>query len=114
MRSGGFNPIECLQCHIREIHLINYRGMTPEVDFAKFFVLFARVLKLMRFYIKFKLNDKWWATQQKRLLLHHKGSEEAQFEVLAVTICFDQFGTEGVRTEGVHDLSVADPFAPIL
>ena len=84
----------------------------PDVSFAKFFVLFARVLKLMRFNIKFKLNDKWWATQQKRLLLHHKGSEEAQFEVLGVTICFDQFCTEGVRTEGIHDLSVADPFVP--
>ena len=84
----------------------------PDVSFARFFVLFARVLKLMRFYIKFKLNDKWWATQQKQLMLHNKVSKEAQFEVLPVTICFDQFGTEGVRTEGVHDLSVADPFVP--
>ena len=85
-KSNGFDPIECLQCHLREINLNNYRGYMPDVSFAKFFVLFARVLKLMRFYIKFKLNDKWWATQQKRLLLHHKGSEEAQFEVRAVAL----------------------------
>ena len=110
----GCGPIECLECHLREINLNNYRGYKTDVDFATYFVLFARVLRLMRFKIKFKLNDKWWATQENRLRLHNKGSAEAQFEVVPVTTCFDHFGAQGVTPEGVHDLSVADPFAPIL
>lgn len=88
--------------------------MTPDVEFAKFFVLFASVLKLMTFNVKFKRNNAWWVSQQNRLLLHWKRSKKAQFELRVVTTFFDQFGTEGVRRKGVHDLSMADPFAPIL
>ena len=113
LKYDGLDPIECLECHLREINLNNYRGMMHDVNFAKFFVLKARVLKLMRFDIKFKSNDIWWASQQKRLQLHNKRSEEAQFELRAVTIFFDRFGSEGVNWKGVHDLSVADPIAPI-
>ena len=87
--------------------------MRPDVNFEKIFVLNARVLKLMRFDIKFKSNDIWWESQQKRLQLHNKRSEEAQFELRAVTIFFDRFGSEGVNWKGVHDLSVADAIAPI-
>ena len=114
LQYNSVDPIECLEYHLREITLNNYRGMRTDVNFAKFFVLNARVLKLMRLNIKFKSNNIWWASQQKRLQLHNKGSEEAQFELRAVTIFFDQFGSEGVRRKGVHDLSMADPFAPIL
>ena len=46
------SQIECLDLHIREITLSDYRGNTPEIDFAKFFVKNARVLKVMRFGIK--------------------------------------------------------------
>ena len=97
----------------QRIHLNNYRGMTPDVQFAKFFVLFARVLKLMTFNVKFKRNNAWWVSQRKRLLLHWKRSKEAQFELRAGSIFFDQFGSEGVNWKCVHDFSVADPIAPI-
>ena len=113
LKYNGLDPIECLECHLREINLNNYRGMRPDVNFAKFFVLNARVLKLMRFGIKFKSNEIWWASQQKRLQLHNKSSEEALFEVRAVTMFFDRFGSEGVNWNDVHELSVADPIAPI-
>ena len=39
------DPIECLEIHLREIYLNDYRGITPDINFANFFVLNARVLK---------------------------------------------------------------------
>lgn len=57
------DPIECLELHLKEITLNSYRGRTPDVNFAKFFVLNARVLKVMRFGIKFTQKDAWWASQ---------------------------------------------------
>ena len=110
LKYDGLDPIECLECHLREINLNNYRGMMHDVNFAKFFVLNARVLKLMRFDIKFKSNDIWWACQQKRLQLNDKGSAAAHFELRRLSIFFDRFGLGGTKTSLVHDLSVADPF----
>ena len=117
------DPIECLDLHLREITLNNYRGRKPDVNFAKFFVLNARVVKVMRFVIKFvhkdmcyKNNkfmhkDAWWASQQKRLQLTDKASAEACFELLRLSIFFDRFGLGGINRSVIHDLSVADPFA---
>ena len=52
------NHVECLDLHLSEITLNSYRGTLPEIIFARFFVLRARVLKEMRFaYIYFaKIN----------------------------------------------------------
>ena len=33
------DPIECLELHLKKIVVNDYRGMRPDVDFAKFFVL---------------------------------------------------------------------------
>ncbi|KAK1632762.1 hypothetical protein QYE76_007077 [Lolium multiflorum] len=41
------DPIECLDLHLKEIFVDNYQGMRPDVNFAKFFVLNARVLKVL-------------------------------------------------------------------
>ena len=43
------NHVECLDLHLSEITLNSYRGTLPEIIFAGFFVLRARVLKEMRF-----------------------------------------------------------------
>ena len=42
------NLIECLDRHLTEIDLIDYRGSTSEIKLARFFVLEASVLKVMR------------------------------------------------------------------
>ena len=41
------NHIECLDLHLIEIDLIDYRGSTSEIKLARFFVLEASVLKVM-------------------------------------------------------------------
>ena len=41
------NLIECLDLHLTEIDLIDYRGSTSEIKLARFFVLEASVLIVM-------------------------------------------------------------------
>src|SRR3954464_9935299 len=48
--------IECLDLHLTEIDLIDYRGSTSEIKLARFFVLEASVLKVMRFDVLWRNN----------------------------------------------------------
>uniref|UniRef100_A0A8R7QFL4 FBD domain-containing protein n=1 Tax=Triticum urartu TaxID=4572 RepID=A0A8R7QFL4_TRIUA len=75
------DPVECLDLHLREIVLYNYQGKKPDVDFAKFFVLNARVLKVMKFgVLGASCNEKWMASQHRRLQLDNRASCDAQFD----------------------------------
>ena len=51
------NLIECLDLHLTEIDLIDYRGSTSEIKLARFFVLEASVLKVMRFGVLWRNNE---------------------------------------------------------
>ena len=72
------NLIECLDLHLTEIDLIDYRGSTSEIKLARFFVLEASVLKVMRFGVLW-CNNEWRADHRKRLSLNDKVSAEAEF-----------------------------------
>jgi len=72
------NLIECLDLHLTEIDLINYRGNTFEIKLARFFALEASVLKIMRFGVLWR-NNEWRADHHKRLSLNDKVSAEAGF-----------------------------------
>ena len=72
------NLIECLDLHLTEIDLIDYRGTTSEIKLARFLFLKASVLKVMRFGILWR-NNEWCADHRKRLKLNDKGSVEAEF-----------------------------------
>ena len=39
--------LECLDLYLKKLVLINYRGIKRDVEFAKFFILKARLLKMM-------------------------------------------------------------------
>jgi hypothetical protein len=72
------NLIECLDLHLTEIDLIDYRGTTSEIKLARFLFLKASVLKVMRFGVLWR-NNEWCADHHKRLKLNDKGSAEAEF-----------------------------------
>ena len=104
------NHVECLDLHLSEITLNSYRGTLPEIIFAGFFVLRARVLKEMRFSLHLFLKNEWFVDQRRRLGQNGVGSKSAEFH----------FGTSDDRVIGshrvnsIHDFSVADPFAKIV
>ena len=104
------NHIECLDLHLSEITLNSYRGTLPEIIFARFFVLRARVLKEMRFSLDLFHKNEWFVDQHWRLRQNGIGSKNAEFH----------FGTSEHRVIGshrvnpIHDFSVPDPFAKIV
>ena len=104
------NHIECPDLHLSEITLNSYRGTLPEIIFARFFVLRARVLKEMRFALHLFRKNEWFVDQRRRLRQNGVGSKNAEFH----------FGTSDDRLIGshhvnhIHDFSVADPFAKIV
>ena len=65
------NLIECLDLHLTEIG-------TSEIKLARFFVLEASVLKVMRFGILWR-NNEWHADHCKHLSLNDKVSADAEF-----------------------------------
>ena len=72
------NIIKCLDLHLTEIDLIDYRGSTSEIKLARFFVVEASVFKVMRFGVLWR-NHEWRADHHKRLSLNDKVSAEAEF-----------------------------------
>ena len=102
------NHVECLDLHLSVITLNSYRGTLPEIIFARFFVLKARVLKVMRFAIHLFHKNEWFVDQRRQK--NGIGSENVEFH----------FGTSDDRVIGshcvnpIHDFSVADPFAKIV
>ena len=104
------NHVECLDLHLSGITLNSYRGTLPEIIFARFFVLRARVLNEMRFALHLFRKNEWFVDQRRRLWQNGIGSKNAEFH----------FGTSDDRVIGshrvnpIHDFSVADAFAKIV
>ncbi|KAM0840435.1 hypothetical protein ACQ4PT_059661 [Festuca glaucescens] len=90
---------------LKKISWRYYRGIKSHVDFATFFVLNARVLKLMTLQVnKEDHNEEFFAQQRKMLQLDSKASRGAQLH----------FTTDPshryILDFGVHCLDLADPF----
>src|SRR3990170_8659732 len=101
------NHIECPDLHLSKITLNSYQGTLPEIIFARFFVVRARVLKVMRLNMHLYHKTEWFADQRQRLRQNGKGSAEAEFH-------FGRSADRVIRShyvKPIHDLSVADPFA---
>ncbi|EMS55957.1 hypothetical protein TRIUR3_22558 [Triticum urartu] len=102
-----YDPLdpECLELHLKRVALENYFGNMADVDFAKFFVLNAKVLEQMNFAVPtYHRNDKWRSDQHKLLQVDNRASSDARFEFTS------GYGYNGIDDKHTHDLSMADPF----
>ena len=104
------NHVKCLDLHLLEITLNSYRGTLPEIIFSTFFVVRARVLKVMRFALHLFLKNEWFVDHRRRLPQNEIGSNNAKFH----------FGTSDDRViethhvNPIHDFSMANPFAKVV
>ncbi|EMS45104.1 hypothetical protein TRIUR3_29706 [Triticum urartu] len=102
--------IECLELHLKKVVLINYQGTPRDVDFARFFLLNAKVLEHMEFASRTAINRKkyiseWRAGQHRKLQLDNRVSQGAQFNFS----CDSYYGDE-IHIGHIHDLTISDPF----
>ncbi|BAF21297.1 F-box/LRR-repeat protein 13 [Oryza sativa Japonica Group] len=100
------HPIECMELHLRKVVIRYYEGKRPDVDFAKFFVLNAKVLREMDFCSPSNRNLKWQDNQHRRLSLENKASQVAQFTFKTTS----RTRNELTRNRHTHELSMSDPF----
>uniref|UniRef100_A0A0D9WXR2 Uncharacterized protein n=1 Tax=Leersia perrieri TaxID=77586 RepID=A0A0D9WXR2_9ORYZ len=99
-------PVQCLEHHLKSIVLKRYQAKTPVVNFAKFFILNAKVLEVMKFGVQDIThdNEKWMNNQHRRLQLDNKASQDARFEFDSKYWC-DYYGPTRI-----DDFSISDPF----
>ncbi|CAM0909766.1 unnamed protein product [Alopecurus aequalis] len=102
--------IECLELHLKYVTLINYHGTPRDVNFARFFLLNAKVLEHMKFSSRIERSRKkyiseWIAAQPTKLQLDKRASQGAQFNFAP----HSYFGDE-IHIGHIHDLTVSDPF----
>ncbi|XBI86221.1 hypothetical protein VPH35_094223 [Triticum aestivum] len=103
------DPVECLEHHLKKMAMKVYYGKGPEIDFARFFVLNAKVLDRMEFGIVEKSifgsnKEEWLTNQYKQLRVEDRASHHARF-------AFKRFSWNTWNYNNrIHDLSMADPF----
>lgn len=100
--------IECLQTSLKKVVFKSFLGHKKQVDFAKFFVLNAKVLKKMELEVYGDYKGEALAFQHRLLQVENRASQEAQFEFTS-----NCRHTEYVINKCIHDLSVADPFGRV-
>ncbi|KAG2640076.1 F-box/LRR-repeat protein At3g03360-like isoform X2 [Panicum virgatum] len=102
------NLVGTLDIRLKKIVLLRYRGNKSHVNFAKFFVLNARVLESMVFENEGKekmISNEWAEKQHSLLQTKNRASRGAQFDFVCRPGPLGQVGIELA-----HDLSTDDPF----
>uniref|UniRef100_A0A0D9WXQ8 Uncharacterized protein n=1 Tax=Leersia perrieri TaxID=77586 RepID=A0A0D9WXQ8_9ORYZ len=99
-------PVQCLEHHLKSIVLQRYQAKTHVVNFAKFFILNAKVLEVMKFGVQntTRDNEKWRNDQHRRLQINNKASPDARLE-------FDnKYWCGYLNSTRIDDFSISDPF----
>ncbi|CAL5009626.1 unnamed protein product [Urochloa decumbens] len=106
------NLIGTIEICLKKIVLAHYRGNASHVNFAKFFVLNARMLQSMRLELYQNCSSAWIERQHGLIQIKDKASRDAQFDFVApISVASNsRFRTFDAFAEQVHDLSTADPF----
>ncbi|CAD6227088.1 unnamed protein product [Miscanthus lutarioriparius] len=107
---------------LKKIVLINYRGNKSHVNFAKFFILNARLLESMVFQIYYgsmyseidycrvpTASSEWIENQHKLLQTKNKASRIAQFDFIYPVFRYKMLHHH-MDNVLAHDLSTIDPF----
>ncbi|CAL4977082.1 unnamed protein product [Urochloa decumbens] len=82
--------LECLDLHLKKLRISYYHGTRSHVEFAKFFVLNARVLESMVLDVEHtKKGDDWWFENQRRQLKLGKRASIGAQVVFTSDNCFD-------------------------
>jgi hypothetical protein len=89
--------------------LDNYSGSAQDIGFVRFFLVYAKVLKVIRIGVNYKKNKKWWDKQPKQLHVDNKASSEAKLEFWTYVARFGDVDTTSFK-DNLHDLSVGDLF----
>jgi hypothetical protein len=97
------HPIECLHTHLKKVVFMSFVGCDKHVNFARFFVLNAKVLDKIEFEGYYDYNSESVAYQHKVLQVENRASRDVQIEFKYQYFCAD-------LDKYMHDLSVTDPF----
>nr|CAB3472688.1 unnamed protein product [Digitaria exilis] len=75
------DPIECLDHHLKKLHISSYSGKRSHVEFVKFFVLNASVLESLVLDVPFEMESGWCIeTQRRQLQIEKRASIGAQID----------------------------------
>uniref|UniRef100_A0ACD5U048 Uncharacterized protein n=1 Tax=Avena sativa TaxID=4498 RepID=A0ACD5U048_AVESA len=96
------DSIECLELHLKKVVLKNYKRSF--IDFAKFFILNAKVLKEMEIRDLSRESEKSMCYQLRELQVEYRASRDAQIVLRSDTIA------RPTNYGHTYDLSMADPF----
>ncbi|KAK1668425.1 hypothetical protein QYE76_056584 [Lolium multiflorum] len=88
-------PIECLDLHLKEISISDYRGRRNDVIVSRFFIQNTRMLKVMNFGVRYHHKKIWWDTQFKQLDLKNTAYRDVDFQ-FGYLPSLDKFSSDGV------------------
>ena len=93
-----------VQTHLKKVVFKSFLGYDHQVDFARFFVLNAKVLNKIEFEGPWDYRSEPVAYQHMLLQVENRASRNARFEFRS------QYCHTNIEKH-IHDLSVADPFS---
>ena len=103
------NHMECLDLHLSNITLNSYWGTLPEITLAMFFLVRAKVPRVLRLNTHLIRKDQWYDYQRRLVLWNGSATKNAK---LRIGRAYGKaIGSYCVKP--IHDLSVANPFSEI-
>ncbi|XP_048535029.1 putative F-box/FBD/LRR-repeat protein At2g05300 isoform X1 [Triticum urartu] len=74
------HPVECLETRLKKVVFKSFEGYGKQVDFAKFFVLNAKVLDKIEFEVRNQYSSETVAYEHRLLQVENRASREARVE----------------------------------
>ncbi|XP_051197404.2 F-box protein At5g03100-like [Lolium perenne] len=102
LQCDTLGPIESLETHLKRVVFENYEGNDQDVDFAKYFILNAKVLKEIKIAGPKSHHTEWVADQHILLQVEDRASRDLEFEFMSEC---KNFG----YNKHIHDF-IDDPF----